>query len=92
MVGNAIKFSDGGHVLINLQVTNKQDDKVTLLFEIQDTGIGIPEGKVDSIFNEFSQVDSSTTRKFGGTGLGLTISKKTSRADGRRNRCKKRGW
>lgn len=76
LIGNAIKFTKDGHVLVNVCKRDCTDNKVSLRFEIKDTGIGIPENKIDQIFSEFTQVDSSTTRKYGGTGLGLTISKK----------------
>lgn len=75
ILGNAIKFTEKGHVLIN--VSNLESDKVghaRLRFEIEDTGIGISEDKIQHIFDKFSQVDSSNTRRFEGTGLGLAIS------------------
>ncbi|EJF06805.1 signal transduction histidine kinase [Thiovulum sp. ES] len=71
LVGNAIKFTKSGHVL--LRVGKKEEN---LLFEIEDTGIGIPEKKLKNLFTIFTQVDSSTTREYGGSGLGLAISKK----------------
>lgn len=74
LIGNAIKFTENGHVLIDVRGTC-EDGKAHLFFEVQDTGIGIPEDKVSYIFQKFSQAEESTTRKFGGTGLGLTISK-----------------
>jgi PAS domain S-box-containing protein len=70
---NAIKFTASGHVLVGLQAKNLPDGVVELHFRVQDTGIGIPADKQSGIFAAFSQADSSTTRKFGGTGLGLTI-------------------
>lgn len=76
LIGNAIKFSKGGYVLVNVETVQKNNDNVLLRFEIKDTGVGIPEDKLDNIFEKFSQADSSTTRKFGGTGLGLAICKK----------------
>ncbi len=75
ILGNAIKFTERGHVLIN--VSSLECDKLDharLQFEIEDTGIGISEGKIGKIFDKFSQVDSSNTRRFEGTGLGLAIS------------------
>lgn len=69
-VGNAFKFTKNGKV--ELSVSQNQDN---LVFEVSDTGIGIPADKLDSIFNQFEQVDGSDSRKFGGTGLGLAISK-----------------
>lgn len=76
LIGNAIKFTQDGHVLISVGYKEVGRKKVKLHFEIQDTGIGIPEDKINSIFNKFTQVDSSTTREYGGTGLGLAISQK----------------
>jgi len=73
LLGTAIKFTEQGEVV--LEVANS-DDPTVLKFCVQDTGIGIPEDKQQSIFDSFSQVDTSTTRKFGGTGLGLTICKR----------------
>lgn len=70
LIGNAIKFTDQGEVRV--VVTNIGDK---LMFTVRDTGIGIPEDKIDKIFETFSQVDSSSTRRHGGTGLGLAISK-----------------
>ncbi|GBF51500.1 PAS domain S-box protein [Leptospira ryugenii] len=77
LLGNAVKFTNEGH--INLSISHTVDiveHKEMLLIEVEDTGIGIPESKLQSIFDSFTQVDNSNTRKFGGTGLGLTISKK----------------
>lgn len=70
LVSNALKFTNSGQVTL---VINKSSKKI--VFEVIDNGIGIPEGKLDSIFNQFQQVDGSESRKFGGTGLGLAISK-----------------
>ncbi len=76
LIGNAIKFTEEGEIVIGV-ATEKEDDKqTTLKFSIADTGIGIPEDKLDTIFESFKQADGSTTREYGGTGLGLTISKK----------------
>lgn len=74
LTGNAIKFTSQGHVYINIS-TERGVDKDYVRFDVEDTGIGIPEDKQDSIFEAFTQADGSTTRKFGGTGLGLTITK-----------------
>jgi PAS domain S-box-containing protein len=73
--GNAIKFTHKGEVAINASTVSETDSDVTLLFSVKDTGIGIPEGKIDLLFDKFSQVDASTTRNYGGTGLGLAISR-----------------
>ncbi|MBB5394028.1 hybrid sensor histidine kinase/response regulator [Mucilaginibacter sp. AK015] len=76
LVGNAIKFTSKGEVFICVKLKGNQDKHFDLLFEIRDTGIGIPPNKIGKLFKAFSQVDSSTTRKYGGTGLGLAISEK----------------
>ena len=75
LVGNAIKFTPRGYVLIDVSCVEQTSDEALLEFSVQDTGIGIPAGQVESLFDQFTQVDASTTRKFGGTGLGLAISK-----------------
>lgn len=75
LVGNAIKFTENGSIKIKIDKTNENDDLVDLLFNVIDTGIGIPKDKLDFIFQSFSQAASDTTRKYGGTGLGLTICK-----------------
>ena len=74
LVANAIKFTAHGHVLIELREEARTDDGTMLHFAVTDTGIGIPDDKHATIFEAFSQADGSTTRRFGGTGLGLTIS------------------
>ncbi|MBN2745877.1 MAG: response regulator [Bacteroidales bacterium] len=76
LLGNAIKFTDEGQVLLHVQVQNITKDSVNIKFSIEDTGIGIAEDKLQLIFESFIQEDSSTSRKYGGTGLGTTISKK----------------
>lgn len=73
LVNNALKFTEHGGVLIRLSAELRAPDACTLTFEVVDTGIGIPEDKIDHIFESFSQADQSTTRRFGGTGLGLTV-------------------
>ncbi|MBD3181476.1 response regulator [Candidatus Poribacteria bacterium] len=73
--GNAIKFTREGEVLIKIEVSSQDDDAVNIKCSVSDTGIGIPKDKQDKIFESFTQADGSTTRKHGGTGLGLTISK-----------------
>ena len=75
LAGNAVKFTERGHVLIKVESEEQTDNICTLVIRVRDTGIGIPEELRESIFEQFSQADESTTRKFGGTGLGLTISK-----------------
>ena len=74
LVSNAIKFTDEGEVAVNVSVDERGTDDVRLRFTVRDTGIGIPEDKQWEIFGAFVQADTSTTRKYGGTGLGLTIS------------------
>ena len=73
---NAVKFTDTGEILISTESVNKDDNQVTLKFSVQDTGIGMTAEQAAKLFQPFSQADSSTTRKYGGTGLGLTISKR----------------
>ncbi len=82
LVGNAIKFTSTGYIFIRISCEKKTPASCRLLFKVIDTGIGIPSDKVDKLFNLFSQVDSSTTRKFGGSGLGLAISRQLSRLMG----------
>jgi two-component system sensor histidine kinase BarA len=76
LISNAIKFTLTGHVIVRVITTNKNDEKVDFQFTITDTGIGMDKDKKQLLFNAFSQADTSITRKFGGTGLGLVISKK----------------
>lgn len=73
--GNAIKFTKQGEVVIRAGVQKEDNTHVTVRFSVSDTGIGIPADRMNVLFEAFSQVDASTTRKYGGTGLGLTISK-----------------
>jgi len=73
LVGNALKFTARGEVVIEVRAVSAGSDRL-LHFSVRDTGIGIPADRMDRLFKLFSQVDSSTTRKFGGTGLGLAIS------------------
>ncbi len=75
LLGNAIKFTHDGSVTISATVLQDDDVKSTVRFEIADTGIGIPADKQNKVFESFTQADASTTRKFGGSGLGLTIAK-----------------
>ena len=72
---NAIKFTEKGEITLARQVSSQSDDQVFLRIEVRDTGIGMTKEQTDKLFQAFSQADSTTTRKFGGTGLGLTISK-----------------
>ncbi|MCP3873845.1 MAG: response regulator [Desulfobacteraceae bacterium] len=75
LIGNSIKFTNEGEVFVTCEMTEDLHQKVVFLFTVKDTGVGIPIEKQDKIFDSFSQADGSTTRKFGGTGLGITISK-----------------
>ena len=85
LVGNAFKFTEKGEVVLRVQVqtkvdsgetTDRDEEVITLNVSVRDSGIGIPKDKQGQLFKEFTQADSSTSRKYGGTGLGLTISKK----------------
>ena len=75
LTGNAIKFTSQGSVDIKVDLYCQNDTDVMVRFSVQDTGVGIPEGKMDLLFDKFSQLDSTSTRQHGGTGLGLAISK-----------------
>ena len=74
LVGNAIKFTEKGEVELQVAVDGQDEEHTLLRFTVSDTGIGVPPEKQEAIFHPFSQADVSTTRKYGGTGLGLTIS------------------
>lgn len=76
LVGNAVKFTSRGEIFIGVKAVNSKNDDLELVFSVRDTGIGIAKDKLNRLFKAFSQVDSSTTRKYGGTGLGLAISEK----------------
>ena len=76
LLGNAIKFTQEGFVRIRADWMRESPETFACHFSVEDTGVGIPGDKLSSVFREFEQADSSTTRRFGGTGLGLTISKK----------------
>lgn len=76
LMGNAIKFTHQGSVILSIKVAKKHNESVELAISVKDTGIGIPADKLESIFDRFIQADSDTTRKYGGTGLGLPIAKR----------------
>ena len=74
LLGNAIKFTHEGEVAVDVELESESENEIHLHFSIRDTGIGIPQEKREKIFNAFEQADGSTTRKYGGTGLGLAVS------------------
>ena len=76
LVGNAIKFTESGLVTVDVTIASEDGDRAELHFQVKDTGIGIPRGKQQRIFEAFTQADGSATRKYGGTGLGLSICSK----------------
>ncbi|HEV7779788.1 MAG TPA: response regulator [Chitinophagaceae bacterium] len=75
LIGNAIKFTEKGGVYVDCSIENEDEQKISILFRIRDTGIGIPEEKTSTVFERFTQADTDITRKYGGTGLGLAITK-----------------
>jgi signal transduction histidine kinase/CheY-like chemotaxis protein len=76
LIGNAVKFTANGEIIVSVCVESQASDAVKLLFQVRDTGMGIPKSKQALIFEAFSQADGSSTRAFGGTGLGLSISER----------------
>jgi PAS domain S-box-containing protein len=85
LVGNAIKFTQQGGVTVSVhmgQGAGQHDGAPRLLIDVKDSGVGIPADKLEAVFEPFTQAESSTTRRFGGTGLGLTISRRFARAMG----------
>ena len=82
LAGNAVKFTHYGEVVVSVRVESRVQQQVNLSFEVRDTGIGIAEDQLESIFDGFTQAEASTTRRFGGTGLGLTISRELVRLMG----------
>jgi signal transduction histidine kinase/CheY-like chemotaxis protein/ligand-binding sensor domain-containing protein len=76
LMGNAMKFTERGEIFLGIELIKTEGDQLELAFQVRDTGIGIPKDKLSRLFKAFSQVDSSTTRKYGGTGLGLIISQR----------------
>ncbi len=75
LIGNAVKFTYAGYIKVAAFVESQKKDKIMMRFEVSDSGIGIPDDKIKSIFDSFRQADESVTRRFGGTGLGLAICK-----------------
>jgi signal transduction histidine kinase/ActR/RegA family two-component response regulator len=82
LLSNAVKFTERGRVVLGVSCTEQDDHAVTVAFEVRDTGVGIPLDVQERIFESFTQADNSTTRRFGGTGLGLTISRRLMMAMG----------
>lgn len=82
LAGNALKFTERGEIVVSAQLHSSDGQHATVRFEVSDSGIGIPEDRLKLLFQPFTQADSSTTRKYGGTGLGLTISKRLCQAMG----------
>ena len=75
LLNNAVKFTHEGEIILTVKVLKKQENNITLLFSVRDTGEGIPAEKINNLFKPFSQTDETVTRKYGGTGLGLSICK-----------------
>jgi PAS domain S-box-containing protein len=84
LVGNAVKFTEAGEIIVEVQTVSQTDADVLLQFTVADTGVGVPAEKQANIFNEFEQADSSLNRRFGGAGLGLAISSRLVRLMGGR--------
>jgi PAS domain S-box-containing protein len=76
LTNNAVKFTDVGEIVVSTELLGQKNDSVTLKFSVNDTGIGLTQAQIDRLFQAFSQADTSTTREYGGTGLGLTISQR----------------
>jgi len=82
LLGNAVKFTSEGEVVLTLSVAEQMDDGVSLRFSVRDTGVGIPSGRLESIFEDYTQSSLSTAREYGGAGLGLAISRRLARLMG----------
>jgi PAS domain S-box-containing protein len=82
LVSNAVKFTNKGKITVRVSLLDEDEEKVNIEFAVSDTGIGIPEDKMDKIFENFAQASSSTSRLYGGTGLGLAIVKQLVHAQG----------
>jgi len=76
LANNAVKFTESGEIVVASELVNQDQDRVTLKMSVSDTGIGLTREQISKLFQSFTQADTSTTRKYGGTGLGLTISKR----------------
>ncbi len=75
LISNAVKFTHEGEIAVGVELEEEYNHNLTLLFYVEDTGVGIPRNKIESIFNSFTQAEESTSRKYGGSGLGTTIAK-----------------
>jgi two-component system, sensor histidine kinase and response regulator len=76
LIGNAIKFTQQGEIAVHARALSRSDDEIAVQFSVSDTGVGIPPEKLQTIFDAFTQADTSATRKYGGTGLGLAIARR----------------
>ncbi|MCH8960811.1 MAG: PAS domain S-box protein, partial [Bacteroidetes bacterium] len=84
LISNAVKFTEAGEISVSVAVSARRESDLELQFSVRDTGLGIPEDRLDRLFKAFSQADTSTARKYGGTGLGLAICKRLSEIMGGR--------
>jgi len=84
LVGNATKFTERGEIAVDVSLVQEKEDAVLLRLSVRDTGIGIPQARIERVFDSFAQVDGSTARLYGGTGLGLAISKQLTELMGGR--------
>jgi len=82
LMSNAVKFTNHGKITVSLRLISEDENKVDIKFSVSDTGIGINQNKIDSIFENFQQASSGTSRLYGGTGLGLAIVKQLVEAQG----------
>ena len=82
LTSNAIKFTESGEIVVSVNMVSREEENVVLRFSVKDTGVGLSEEQIGKLFQSFSQADGSTTRKYGGTGLGLTICKRLAKMMG----------